>query len=362
MLVDMSPETGQHSADITNTSASGRDIRVLVDGHGGDAAPIVVLDALSLILQSSAGDLGPLKLGVVGQPDVIGPLLKGRGIDGQIELIACTDVIGMCDSPAQALRRKKDSSIHVGARLVRDGGWDALVSAGNTGALMAISKMILKTLHGIDRPAIASVLPSDNGSCTLLLDSGANTECNSDHLVQFSIMGSCYMQAAERIESPRVGLLNIGSEAIKGTDLIKLTSTKLEESELNFIGNVEGTELFSNHVDVVVCDGFVGNVALKSIEGTARFFATHMREELTSGMVAKTGALLARPALKRFKDKINPGKYNGAPLLGLNGIVVKSHGSADAASFANAISVAYREVGEQLIERITISMQESLEA
>ncbi|MDX8406926.1 MAG: phosphate acyltransferase PlsX [Mariprofundaceae bacterium] len=355
-------ETGQQNIDTTNSSAVGGAVRVLVDGHGGDDAPDMVLEALTRMLQSSVDhDPGQLRLGIVGQPEVIAPLLKARGIDDQVELIACSDVIGMCDSPAHALRRKKDSSIHVAARLVRDGGWDALVSAGNTGALMAISKMILKTLPGIDRPAIASMLPSDNGGCTLLLDSGANTECNSDHLVQFAIMGSCYMQAAERVASPRVGLLNIGSEAIKGTDVIKLTSSKLKESGLNFIGNVEGTELFSDSVEVVVCDGFVGNVALKSIEGTARFFANHMREELTSGVVAKAGTLLARPALKRFKDKINPGKYNGAPLLGLNGIVVKSHGSADAASFANAISVAYREVGEQLIERITTSVQESLE-
>lgn len=346
-----------------NAFAHGSGIRVLVDGHGGDDSPAMVLDALALALKSSIKpDLGALSLGVVGQQDVISPMLMARGIADKVELIPCTDVIGMCDSPAHALRRKKDSSIHVGARLVRDGKWDAFVSAGNTGALMAISKLILKTLPGIDRPAIASVLPSENGGCTLLLDSGANVECNSDHLVQFAIMGSCYMQAAMGIESPKVGLLNIGSEDIKGTDVIKLTSSKLPESGLNFIGNIEGTGLFSNDVDVVVCDGFVGNVALKAIEGTARFFAAHIREELTSGLVAKTGALLSRKALQRFKDKVNPGKYNGAPLLGLNGIVVKSHGSADPASFANAIKVAYLEVGEHLIDRITTSVQERLEA
>jgi len=357
-------DAGINEIDNQNisTSASG-DIRVLVDGHGGDDAPVMVLDALSLALKAAAkGKSAPLVLGVVGQADVIAPLLKERGIDGLVELIPCTEVIGMCDSPSQALRRKKDSSIHVGARMVRDGKWDAFVSAGNTGALMAISRLILKTLPGIDRPAIASLIPAVNDGCTLLLDAGANVDSNSDHLVQFAIMGSCYMQAAEGIASPRVGLLNIGSEDIKGTDVIKVTAGLLAESGLNFIGNVEGTQLFSDSVDVVVCDGFVGNVALKTLEGTARFLAAHMRQELTSGVVAKAGALLARSALMRFKDKVNPGKYNGAPLLGLNGIVVKSHGSADAASFANAISVAYREVGEQLIERITASMQEGLEA
>jgi len=348
----------------SNVSAvKGGDVCVLVDGHGGDDAPVMVLDALALMLKSSAKAIpAKLILGVVGQPDVIAPLLKERGIDGVVELIPCTDVIGMCDSPSQALRRKKDSSIHVGARMVRDGAWDAFVSAGNTGALMAISRLILKTLPGIDRPAIASMIPATNGGCTLLLDAGANVDSNSDHLLQFGIMGSCYMQAAEGIESPRVGLLNIGSEDIKGTDVVKVTATRLAESGLNFIGNVEGTGLFGDEVDVVVCDGFVGNVALKTMEGTARFLASNMRQELTSGIIAKAGALLARSALIRFKDKVNPGKYNGAPLLGLNGIVVKSHGSADAASFISAISVAYREVGEQLIERITATLQEGLEA
>jgi len=264
----------------------------------------------------------------------------------------------MCDSPSHALRRKKDSSIHVGARLVRDGEWDALVSAGNTGALMAISKVILKTVSGIDRPAIGSMIPAIDGGRTLMLDAGANTECNSDHLVQFAIMGSCYMQAAEGIEQPRVGLLNIGSEDIKGTDVIKLTSTKLAETDLNYIGNVEGTDLFGNDVDVVVCDGFVGNVALKAIEGTATFLASSMRRELTSGMVAKAGALLVRNALKRFKDTVNPGKYNGAPLLGLNGVVVKSHGGTDADGFVSAIAVACREVSENLTDHIAESVQE----
>ncbi|HKI61967.1 MAG TPA: phosphate acyltransferase PlsX [Mariprofundaceae bacterium] len=349
---------------MSSVSASkGRDVRVLVDGHGGDDAPVMVLDALALALKSSPkSKSASLVLGVVGQQDVIAPLLKERGIDDAVELIPCTDVIDMCDSPSQALRRKKDSSIHVGARMVRDGAWDAFVSAGNTGALMAISRLILKTLPGIDRPAIASMIPATNGGCTLLLDAGANVDSNSDHLLQFGIMGSCYMQAAESIESPRVGLLNIGSEDIKGTDVVKVTANRLAESGLNYIGNVEGTDLFGDDVDVVVCDGFVGNVALKTMEGTARFLAANMRQELTTGIIAKAGALLARSALIRFKDKVNPGKYNGAPLLGLNGIVVKSHGSADAASFANAISVAYREVGEQLIERITATLQEGLEA
>ena len=356
--LDSSSNTGITQQDST------RDIRVLVDGHGGDAAPAMVLDALEIALTPafSARFSGSLSLGVVGQEEVIRPMLRERGIEERVSLVPATDVVGMCDSPSHALRRKKDSSIHVGARMVRDGHWDALVRAGNTGALMAISKVVLKMLPGIERPAIASMIPAINNGCTLMLDAGANSECTSDHLVQFAIMGSCYMQATEGLERPRVGLLNIGSEDIKGTDVIKLTSTKLAETELNYIGNVEGTDLFGSDVDVVVCDGFVGNVALKTMEGTARFLADSMRSELTSGLVAKAGALLARSALKRFKDRVNPGRYNGAPLLGLNGIVVKSHGGADAEGFSCAISVACHEVDENLTDRITESVQEMVEA
>lgn len=341
-----------------------RGIRILVDGHGGDHAPEMVLDALRQALSSAFADRFDvsLKFGIVGQEDVLQPMLQERGLSDLIPLLPSSDVIGMCDAPALALRRKKNSSIHVGARMVRDGYWDAFVSAGNTGALMAVSKFILKTLPGIDRPAIASMIPASNDGCTLMLDAGANSECTSDHLVQFAMMGSCYMQAAEGVQHPRVGLLNIGREEIKGTDVIKLTSTKLADTALNYIGNVEGTDIFSDKVDVVVCDGFVGNVALKTMEGTARFLAENMRAELTSGVVSKAGALLARSALKRFKDKVNPGKYNGAPLLGLNGIVVKSHGGADTDSFTCAIAVACREVSENLTDRITESVQELMDA
>jgi len=341
-----------------------REIRILVDGHGGDDAPTVVLDALEMALSSSfsARFAGTLRLGIVGLEEVILPLLQARGIEHKVSLVAATQVVAMCDSPSHALRRKKGSSIHIGAGMVRDGVWDAFVSAGNTGALMAISKITLRMLPGIDRPAIASMVPAVNNGRTLLLDAGANSECTSSHLVQFAIMGACYMQAAEGMKNPRVGLLNIGSEDIKGTDVIKLTSAKLAETELNYIGNVEGTDISGNDVDVVVCDGFVGNVALKTIEGTARFVADSIKAELTSDVISKTGALLARSALKRFKDKVNPSKYNGAPLLGLNGIVVKSHGGTDAEGFASAIAVAGKEVSENLTDHITESIQEMIEA
>jgi len=327
-------------------------IRILVDGHGGDGAPRVVIEALKHVL-SIRGEY--LKLGIVGQPEAISPVLEEGGIAAQVELVPAAQTVGMCEAPAVAMRQKKDSSIHVGARQVRDGYWDAFVSAGNTGALMAISRLILKTLPGVDRPAIASVIPAIGG-CTLLLDSGANVSCSSEHLVQFALMGSCYMQAAEGIESPRIGLLNIGAEAIKGTDVIKVTASALEQLDLNFIGNVEGTDLFLDTVDVVVCDGFVGNVALKTMEGVAHFIMHNLRRELGGSLSARMGMLLARGAVRRFKSDIDPAEYNGAPLLGLSGIVVKSHGSADARAFVNSVMVARREVESGLSKQIVASM------
>ncbi len=345
------------SSGFPNSSVSSRQegcaARILVDGHGGDEAPGIVVDALVRTLERS--DTG-LRLGICGRPDVLLPELERAGIVDRVTLVESVDIIDMCEAPATALRRKKESSIHVGARAVRDGEWDALVSAGNTGALMAISKLILKTIPGIDRPAIASMIPAMDGGETFFLDIGANVDCTSEHLLQFAVMGSCYMQAAEGVESPRVGLLNIGSEDIKGTDVVKVAATKLQDSGLNFIGNVEGTDLFGDSVDVVVCDGFVGNVSLKTMEGVAKMIIRQLKSELTSSVVAKTGALLASGALKRLKEAMNPSEHNGAPLLGLNGIVVKSHGSADAYGYACAIDVAIREVKAGLIENIVETM------
>ncbi|MDQ7011949.1 MAG: phosphate acyltransferase PlsX [Mariprofundaceae bacterium] len=337
----------------TETSTEPKVVRILADGHGGDHGPAVVVAALAKVLAGEVRTPGDVELGIVGREADIVPLLEQCGIAGRVRFIAATEVVEMDESPSIALRRKKDSSIHVAARMVRDGEWDALVSAGNTGALMAISKLILRMLPGVDRPAIASVVPAVDG-CTLLLDAGANVDCNSGHLLQFALMGSCYMQAAENIAKPRVGLLNIGTEEIKGTDVVKLTTGKLQNTSLNFIGNVEGTDIFTDRVDVVVCDGFVGNISLKTMEGTAKFLMHHLKAELTSGIMAKTGALLARNALKRLRDTINPSEYNGAPLLGLNGIVVKSHGSADA--YACAIDVAHRQVASGMSQHIVEAM------
>lgn len=331
--------------------------RILVDGHGGDHAPDTVISALQRI----HGEYGnALTLGIVGQPDVLQPALQAAGLADAVQIVPASEIIEMCESPANALRRKKDSSIHVGVRQVRDGEWDALVSAGNTGALMAISKFLLKTMPGVDRPAIASMIPSEGGK-TLLLDAGANVDSSSEHLTQFAIMGSCYMQAAEGIAAPRVGVLNIGSEDIKGTDVVKMAGASIAELDLNYVGNVEGTDLFLDTVDVVVCDGFVGNVALKTMEGVAHFLMGNLKRELTGSLFAKAGMLLAMRAMRRLKARINPSEYNGAPLLGLNGIVVKSHGSADALGFSRAIEVAHREVESGLGSRIVDSMNKWLE-
>lgn len=331
--------------------------RILVDGHGGDHAPGIVIEALERAHREYGNKM---VLGIVGQPDVLLPGLQARGLSEAVQIVAASEIIEMCESPTNALRRKKDSSIHVGARMVRDGEWDALVSAGNTGALMAISKMILKTLPGVDRPAIASMIPADGGK-TLLLDAGANVDSSSEHLTQFAIMGSCYMQAAEGIASPRVGVLNVGSEDIKGTDVVKMAVASIGALDLNFIGNVEGTDLFDNKVDVVVCDGFVGNVALKTMEGVAHFLMVNLKQELSSSWQAKLGMLLAMGGMRRLKKRINPSEYNGAPFLGLNGMVVKSHGSADALGFFRAIEVAHREVESGLASRIVEAMNKWLE-
>lgn len=336
--------------------------RILVDGHGGDHAPQIVIEALQQILSGSEqiGGENQVELGIVGQPEVLTPVLDAAGIADRVEIVPASQIVDMCEAPAVALRRKKDSSIHVGARQVRDGHWDALVSAGNTGALMAISKFILKTLPDIDRPAIASMIPAVDGQ-TLLLDAGANVDSSSEHLLQFAVMGSCYMQAAEGIASPRVGLLNIGSEDIKGTDVVKVAAAELREMDLNFIGNVEGTDLFLDTVDVVVCDGFVGNVALKTMEGVAHFIMHSLRRNISESLSAKAGMLLAGRAMRRLKSNIDPAEYNGAPLLGLNGIVVKSHGGASAHAFTRAMMVAHREVDAKLGEHIVAAMNQLTE-
>ena len=258
----------------------------------------------------------------------------------------------MHESPAAALRNKKNSSMRVAIDLVKSGEVQACVSAGNTGALMAISRFVLKTLPGIDRPAIIAVLPNMSGS-SYMLDLGANVDCGPEHLLQFAVMGSTLVSAVEHKERPSVGLLNIGEEAIKGNEVVKQAAELLRGSDLNFQGNVEGDDIFLNgKTDVIVCDGFVGNIALKTSEGLAQMLGRSLREEFNRSWATQFAALVAIPVLSAFKSRFDHRRYNGATLIGLRGIVVKSHGSADAFAFEQAICRALDEVKSEVLQRL----------
>jgi glycerol-3-phosphate acyltransferase PlsX len=268
------------------------------------------------------------------------------------------EVVAMDEPPAQALRYKKDSSMRVAIDLVKSGEAHACVSAGNTGALMAISRFVLKTLAGIDRPAIATVLPNMRGAHTYVLDLGANVDCSAEHLLQFGIMGATLAAAVEHKERPSIGLLNIGVEDIKGNEAVKQAAALLRASGLNFAGNVEGNDIYRGSVDVVVCDGFVGNVALKCSEGVAEMMAATMREEFSRNALTRLAALAAASVLRAFRERLDPRRYNGASLLGLRGIVVKSHGSADIFAFGQALERAVEEVRNNVLQRIAARMAE----
>lgn len=268
----------------------------------------------------------------------------------RIEVVHAAEVVSMDDSVEVALRRKKDSSMRLAAQAVKDGRADACVSAGNTGAWMAISRYVLKTLDGIDRPAIATSIPSQTGATTML-DLGANVDCTAEHLLQFAIMGSALAQAVDQRERPSVGLLNIGEEVIKGNDVVKQAAELLRASQLNFHGNVEGDDIFKGTVDVVVCDGFVGNVVLKSIEGLARMLGSMIREEFKRNPYTLLAGAVATPVLNRFRQRVDNRRYNGAALLGLRGVVIKSHGSADVYAYGFALQRAREAVISRLLER-----------
>ena len=279
--------------------------------------------------------------------------------DPRLRVHHASEVVGMDEAPSKVLRGKKDSSMRVAIDLVKRGEAQAMVSAGNTGALMATAKFVLKTLPGIDRPAIVSAIPSINGHVHML-DLGANAECTAEQLFQFAVMGTALITAMRGETRPRVALLNIGSEEIKGSDVIRSAAAMLQGSSLNYIGFVEGDGIFLSDVDLVVCDGFVGNVALKTGEGVAKMIRQFLKEEFTANFLHKLAALAAMPALKALGKRIDPRHYNGATLLGLNGTVVKSHGSADEIGFANAIRVGVREVEQDVPKRISHLLSEAL--
>jgi glycerol-3-phosphate acyltransferase PlsX len=273
-----------------------------------------------------------------------------------VRIHAASELVAMDEPPAQALRYKKDSSMRVAVDLVKNGGAHACVSAGNTGALMAISRFVLKTLPGIDRPAIATVLPNMRRTNTYVLDLGANVDCTAEHLLQFGIMGAMLVAAVEHKERPSVGLLNIGVEDIKGNEAVKQAAPLLRASGLNFIGNVEGNDIYKGTVDVVVCDGFVGNVALKSSEGVAQMMTETMREEFARHLLTRIAAVVAMPVIRAVRNRLDHRRYNGASLLGLRGIVIKSHGSADKFAFGQAIERAVEEVRNNVPQRIEARM------
>ncbi|ATE59763.1 phosphate acyltransferase PlsX [Thauera sinica] len=328
-------------------------VTIAIDCMGGDHGPPVTVPAALSFLRSHP-DANAI---LVGREEILRPLFADEALrfGERLRVQPAAEVVTMDDPPAIAMRTKKDSSMRVAIDLVKSGGADAAVSAGNTGALMAISRFVLKTLPGIDRPAIATVLPSMTGH-TYVLDLGANVDCTAEHLLQFGVMGAMLVAAVEHKERPSVGLLNIGEEIIKGNDVVKEAGELLRNSGLNFHGNIEGNDIYEGTVDVVVCDGFVGNVALKTSEGLAQMIGAFLKEEFKRSPLTRLMGVIALPVLRRFKRRVDHRLYNGAPLLGLRGVVLKSHGSADALAFENALVRAAEAASNRLIERISERM------
>jgi len=324
-------------------------VSISVDAMGGDFGPKITVPASLNFLKSHPD----ASITLVGNESIIKKFLK-KPIESfeRLSIIHTTQFVTMDESPQSALKNKKSSSMRLAINLVKEGVADAIVSAGNTGALMATGRFVLRMLPGIDRPAIASFLPNQKGT-SCMLDLGANADCTSHHLTQFAIMGSILSSVISKKKKPSVGLLNIGSESIKGNEVTKETYELLKKSHLNFYGNVEGNDIFKGTTDVVVCDGFVGNISLKTTEGLAKMFADFLGQEFKKNIGTKFLALFALPVLKAFKKRLDPRRYNGAAFLGINGIVVKSHGSADAFSFEHALMTAYEEANSKMIAKIS---------
>ncbi len=321
---------------------------------GGDHGPTEIIPAALRALRQHR----ELEIVLVGQEPVLTRLLEqSGGRDGsRMQIVHASEVVEMHDLPSVALRNKKDSSMRRAIELVRDGHANACVSAGNTGALMALARNILKMLPGVDRPAICTTMPGIERE-THLLDLGANVDPNSSQLFQFAVMGTELSSAVLNIESPSVALLNVGAEEIKGNDMVKQAAMLLSQSHLNYAGFVEGNDIYSGKVNVIVCDGFTGNIALKASEGVAKFISHHARAEFQKSLYGRLAAIVSLPVLRAIQRKIDPRRYNGASLLGLRGIVVKSHGSADQVSFAHAIDEAVLEVEKNVPERISARLE-----
>ncbi len=334
-------------------------LTISIDAMGGDHGLQVTIPASLGCLKSNPD----LKLILVGDETILRQQLA-ESLDnyaGRLFIEHASQCVGMDESPSKALKNKKDSSMRVAINLVRDGHANACVSAGNTGALMATARFVLKMIPGVDRPAIISTLPSIYGH-THVLDLGANVDCSAEHLFQFAVMGAELVKAVENISSPKVGLLNIGEEDVKGNEQVKSAAKLLEDSSLNYVGYVEGNSLNAGNikVDLIVADGFVGNVALKSIEGAAKMIATALKDSFSKNIFTKMAGLLVYPVLVSFKKRIDPRLYNGASFLGLRGLVIKSHGGADVLAFKTAIQLAEVEIKKDVIKKISEQIEKTL--
>lgn len=316
---------------------------------GGDHGPhVTVPSVIDYLRQDQETDIV-----LVGIRDAIEAELKTLDVTPgpRLRIHPASEVVGMDEPPALALRNKKDSSMRVSIELVKSGEAHACVSAGNTGALLATSRFVLKTIPGIDRPALAVILPTITGH-TYVLDLGANINCTAEHLLQFGVMGATLVSSVENIADPSIGLLNIGEEDIKGNDVVKRAAELFRASKLNFYGNIEGNDIYKGTTNIVVCDGFVGNVALKTSEGLAQMLASYLREEFRRNLLTRLAGVVAMPVINAFKKRVDHRQYNGASLLGLRGIVIKSHGSADKVAFCSAIKRAVDEVRGGMIRHL----------
>ncbi|MGD8309364.1 MAG: phosphate acyltransferase PlsX [Chromatiales bacterium] len=330
-------------------------VTIALDAMGGDFGPEVVVPAALRFLERDPDT----RLILVGQEDAVGRHLQaGEGSD-RLLFRPASQAVGMDELPSKALRNKKDSSMRVAIDLVKQGEADAAVSAGNTGALMATARFVLKMLPSVDRPAIITAIPSVHGQ-TWVLDLGANVDCTAEHLFQFAVMGAELVSAVDGLRRPKVGLLNIGQEEIKGNEQVKRAHDLLSASSLNYAGYVEGDAIYLGDVDVVVCDGFVGNVALKTSEGVAKMVRHFLERGFRRNVYTRISALWAMPVIRQFRRMMDPRRYNGASLLGLRGIVIKSHGGADVLAFENAIRIAKKEVHADISNRISRQVEQQL--
>ena len=334
-----------------------KETRIAVDAMGGDGGPEIIMPSVKDFLSENR----EVKIDVYGDEKILSKYLNlfDSDISKNLKIIHTDEKVLSEDSPSHALRHKKNSSMSMAIKSVKDKNAQACVSAGNTGALMAISRFILGTLDGIDRPAIESMLPSLNGH-THVLDLGANIDSKAEHLYQFAVMGSALSSVLDEKENPSVGLLNVGEETIKGNTQVKEAHDLLLTSKLNYVGFVEGDDIFCGNIDVIVCDGFVGNIALKTSEGTAKFISSKLKNEFKKNIFTKIAGILSMKVLNSFKKVADPRKYNGASLLGLKGIIVKSHGGADSFAFNNSLKIALKEVNKDVPSCIDKKLKEIL--